>query len=96
MIINLIEILKPLTQKWLFRYSGRTQKQMQEHVRENFVKRQSFQRQVFSLAMSIFLGNPSKASILFGNEESGSVVHAAIFQSLKGNLINPELLSSRY
>ena len=27
-----------------FRYSGRTQKQMQEHVRENFVKRQSFQR----------------------------------------------------
>ena len=26
------------------RYSGRTQKQMQEHVRENFVKRQSFQR----------------------------------------------------
>jgi hypothetical protein len=28
----------------LFRYSGRTQKQMQEHVRENFVKRQSFQR----------------------------------------------------
>ena len=28
----------------LHRYSGRTQKQMQEHVRENFVKRQSFQR----------------------------------------------------
>merc|ERR1719232_2270135 len=32
-----------------FRYSGRTQKQMQEHVRENFVKRQSFQRHVRSL-----------------------------------------------
>jgi len=27
-----------------FRYSGKTQKQMQEYVRENFVKRQSFQR----------------------------------------------------
>ena len=26
------------------RYSGKTQKQMQEFVRENFVKRQSFQR----------------------------------------------------
>ena len=25
-------------------YSGKTQKQMQEYVRENFVKRQSFQR----------------------------------------------------
>lgn len=32
-----------------FRYSGRTQKQMQEHVRENFVKRQSFQRHVRSV-----------------------------------------------
>eukprot|EP00092_Neocalanus_flemingeri_P004431 GFUD01004766.1.p1 GENE.GFUD01004766.1~~GFUD01004766.1.p1 ORF type:complete len:1020 (-),score=189.29 GFUD01004766.1:493-3552(-) len=38
-----------------FRYSGRTQKQMQEHVRENFVKRQSFQRHVRSLHGS--LGN---------------------------------------
>ena len=28
----------------IFRYSGRTQKQMQDFVRENFVKRQSFQR----------------------------------------------------
>ena len=27
-----------------YRYSGRTQKQMQDFVRENFVKRQSFQR----------------------------------------------------
>ncbi len=27
-----------------FRYSGKTQTQMQEFVRENFVKRQSFQR----------------------------------------------------
>ena len=27
-----------------YRYSGKTQKQMQEYVRENFVKRQSFQR----------------------------------------------------
>ena len=27
-----------------FRYSGKTQKQMQEFVRDNFVKRQSFQR----------------------------------------------------
>jgi len=36
-----------------FRYSGRTQKQVQEHVRENFVKRQSFQRHVRSLHGSI-------------------------------------------
>ena len=34
------------------RFSGRTQKQVQEHVRENFVKRQSFQRHVRSLAGS--------------------------------------------
>ncbi len=32
------------TQFRFFRYSGKTQKQMQEYVRENFVKRQSFQR----------------------------------------------------
>jgi len=36
-----------------FRYSGRTQKQVQEHVRENFVKRQSFQRHARSLQGSL-------------------------------------------
>lgn len=32
-----------------YRYSGKTQKQMVEFVRENFVKRQTFQRLVFTL-----------------------------------------------
>lgn len=36
-----------------FRYSGKTQKQMQEYVRENFVKRQSFQRHVKNIHSSM-------------------------------------------
>ena len=43
----------------MFRYSGRTQKQMQEHVRENFVKRQSFQRWFLSFLPPIFLNQKS-------------------------------------
>merc|ERR1719210_2925534 len=50
-----------------FRYSGRTQKQMQEHVRENFVKRQSFQRHVRSVHGSTSnLGSLSAQPILPG------------------------------
>merc|ERR1719210_366947 len=41
-----------------FRYSGRTQKQMQEYVRENFVKRQSFQRHVRANAGLNSTGGP--------------------------------------
>ncbi|XP_059082056.1 FERM, ARHGEF and pleckstrin domain-containing protein 2-like [Tigriopus californicus] len=36
-----------------FRYSGKTQKEMQEFVRENFVQRQSFQRHVRNLHSSM-------------------------------------------
>merc|ERR1719361_3202063 len=50
-----------------FRYSGRTQKQMQEHVRENFVKRQSFQRHVRSVhGSSSNIGSVSAQPILPG------------------------------
>ena len=37
-----------------FRYSGKTQKQMQEYVRENFVKRQSFQRYGYTAWLTLF------------------------------------------
>merc|ERR1719438_158520 len=47
--ITIREKSKIISRGSSFRYSGRTQKQMQEHVRENFVKRQSFQRHVRSL-----------------------------------------------
>merc|ERR1719361_3224941 len=50
-----------------FRYSERTQKQMQEHVRENFVKRQSFQRHVRSVNGSTSnVGSVSAQPILPG------------------------------
>ncbi|XP_071743916.1 FERM, ARHGEF and pleckstrin domain-containing protein 1 isoform X4 [Lepeophtheirus salmonis] len=42
-----------------FRYSGKTQKEMQEFVRENFVKRQSFHRHVRNLHSS--MGNVSQS-----------------------------------
>lgn len=47
-----------------FRYSGRTQKQIVEYVRENYVKRQPFQR-----SMSLRL--PSRSSVGTSDDEEG-------------------------
>jgi len=80
-----------------FRYSGRTQKQMQEHVRENFVKRQSFQRHVRSLHGS--MGNVGSSisaqpllpvtdnDIANGNAQPGSVPNVP---KLTNNNLEPE------
>lgn len=72
-----------------FRYSGRTQKQMQEHVRENFVKRQSFQRHVRSLHGSSGNVSTSKsAQPLLPTDTDMANGNAPLSSSHTGSLTN--------
>uniref|UniRef100_A0A4W6DCB9 FERM, ARHGEF and pleckstrin domain-containing protein 2 n=1 Tax=Lates calcarifer TaxID=8187 RepID=A0A4W6DCB9_LATCA len=57
-----------------FRYSGRTQKQLVEYVRENGAKRTPYQRCVFPLHHAVY----QKDYLFFSHD--GSVVHYSVFK----------------